>query len=179
MHVVECSGCGITFECKHKRRFCEPRCRRSIQNAKYKSGNKEGPPLPPVGTLRQCLICEKAFTVRRNRHLKYCSKQCQDKAYAHSPNKRAFRAARRRKESAQLFDPFEVFWRDGWKCKSCGVSTPERLRGTKHDRAPELDHIVPLSMGGEHTKQNTQLLCKKCNRLKSSGKLFDQTLLFG
>jgi endogenous inhibitor of DNA gyrase (YacG/DUF329 family) len=54
------------------------------------------------------------------------------------------------------------------------VPTPKSLRGTFVDNAPELDHIIPLSLGGTHTKSNTQLLCRKCNRIKgatSSGQL--------
>ncbi|WP_371825136.1 HNH endonuclease [Vreelandella aquamarina] len=49
----------------------------------------------------------------------------------------------------------------------CGVPTPEELRGTTESAAPELDHIRPLSKGGHHSKENTQLLCRSCNLDKS------------
>jgi 5-methylcytosine-specific restriction endonuclease McrA len=64
-------------------------------------------------------------------------------------------------------DPFTVFDRDGWRCRACGTVTPKELRGTIEPNAPELDHVVPLAMGGGHTYKNTQLLCRSCNRLKS------------
>ena len=65
------------------------------------------------------------------------------------------------------FDVFDVFERDGWRCQLCDCSSPKRLRGTYHPSAPELDHIKPLSKGGEHTMENTQLLCRTCNMMKS------------
>lgn len=32
----------------------------------------------------------------------------------------------------------------------------------------EIDHVTPLSKGGEHAEWNVQLLCPKCNRRKSA-----------
>ncbi|WP_369598523.1 HNH endonuclease [Sinorhizobium meliloti] len=64
-------------------------------------------------------------------------------------------------------DPIKVFDRDKWKCQICGVKTPRKLRGTMDDRAPELDHVMPLSLGGAHSYMNTQCACRKCNREKS------------
>jgi 5-methylcytosine-specific restriction endonuclease McrA len=29
-----------------------------------------------------------------------------------------------------------------------------------------MDHVIPLSKGGSHTKSNTQLACFGCNTLK-------------
>jgi 5-methylcytosine-specific restriction endonuclease McrA len=71
-------------------------------------------------------------------------------------------------DGAERFDPLEVLARDGWRCHICGVSTPKRLRGTFDDRAPELDHIIPLAAGGEHTRLNTACACRKCNIAKSN-----------
>lgn len=91
---------------------------------------------------------------------------------SHERRAKAFGVERR------YFNPRSVLRRDGWQCKLCGVKTPEKLRGTLDPRAPELDHIVPLSQGGPHTKQNTQCACRRCNGLKGA-KPLGQTLLFG
>ncbi|WP_425516052.1 HNH endonuclease [Rhizobium leucaenae] len=64
-------------------------------------------------------------------------------------------------------DPIKVFDRDKWKCQICGVKTPRKLRGTLDDKAPELDHIMPLALGGAHSYFNTQCACRKCNAHKS------------
>ena len=50
----------------------------------------------------------------------------------------------------------EVWDRDGGRCVQCG----------KGDYL-EFDHIIPHSRGGANTVGNVQLLCRKCNNLKS------------
>jgi hypothetical protein len=51
----------------------------------------------------------------------------------------------------------EVWRRDEGKCVKCG--SREKL---------EFDHIVPVSEGGSNTARNIELLCEKCNRIKSN-----------
>lgn len=77
------------------------------------------------------------------------------------------RRARKNGVNSDNFDPLLVLDRDGWQCQGCGCDTPKALRGTSHDDAPELDHVVPLAKGGEHTMNNTQCLCRTCNIFKS------------
>jgi 5-methylcytosine-specific restriction endonuclease McrA len=48
-----------------------------------------------------------------------------------------------------------VWQRDQGECVNC-----------KRRELLELDHIIPLSMGGGSTARNLQLLCENCNRLK-------------
>ncbi len=50
----------------------------------------------------------------------------------------------------------QVWDRDGGKCVKCGKT--EYL---------EFDHIIPLSRGGANTANNIQILCRRCNSLKS------------
>jgi hypothetical protein len=51
----------------------------------------------------------------------------------------------------------EVWRRDEGRCAECG--SKEKL---------EYDHIIPFTKGGSNTARNIQLLCERCNRLKSS-----------
>lgn len=76
---------------------------------------------------------------------------------------KARRRARRKAATIETFDPIEILSRDGWRCHLCGIKTPRRLRGTFEDNAPELDHVVPLAAGGEHSRKNTACCCRKCN----------------
>lgn len=69
------------------------------------------------------------------------------------------------------FDSIEIFERDGWVCKNCGCETPRELIGElQFNRClnqPTLDHVVPLAKGGDHTRANSQLLCRRCNSSKN------------
>lgn len=93
---------------------------------------------------------------------------CQDaETQAHKRIAKAARKAREIAATVEDVDPYKVFTRDKWHCQECGVSTPRSLRGTYEDDAPELDHIKPLSKGGDHSYKNTQCLCRRCNLEKS------------
>ena len=59
-----------------------------------------------------------------------------------------------------------IFNRDGEKCKYCG--TTKNLT---------LDHIFPVSKGGEDTFENLQVLCRSCNsKKKDEVKKWDEEL---
>ena len=88
------------------------------------------------------------------------------------------RRARIYEAGYERFDVKEIFDRDGWKCKACGRKTPKSKRSTTADNAPELDHIIPISRGGPHTRKNVQCLCRACNIAKGAGSLQDQMRLF-
>jgi 5-methylcytosine-specific restriction enzyme A len=49
----------------------------------------------------------------------------------------------------------EVFKRCEYKCVECGR--------TKQETSLEIDHIMPLSLGGTDELSNLQILCKNCN----------------
>ena len=77
-------------------------------------------------------------------------------------------AIKRGAAGGEHVDPFEVFERDGWMCRLCGIDTPKSLRGTYEHNAPELDHAQPVTRGGQHTYANTQCLCRSCNVFKGA-----------
>jgi 5-methylcytosine-specific restriction endonuclease McrA len=56
-------------------------------------------------------------------------------------------------------------------CALCGqpMPTPEQLADMSHldPRYPVLDEIVPISKGGTLTPDNTQLVHRRCNAMKS------------
>lgn len=75
------------------------------------------------------------------------------------------RRARRYGVHAEVFEPGEVFDRDGWVCGVCDLPVDRNL-SWPDPGSPSLDHIVPLARGGEHTRSNTQLAHLYCNACK-------------
>jgi len=61
----------------------------------------------------------------------------------------------------------EIFERDGWRCGLCGHKVNPQVK-YPHPRSASLDHIVPLSKGGDHARANTQLACLVCNISKQA-----------
>jgi len=96
-------------------------------------------------------------------------------------NTRAFQKRRKHKRKAkeangENISPKAIYERDGYRCQHCGYKTRPDWGGN-HDRHPSVDHIVPISAGGEHNWQNLQCLCRKCNSIKSNNKVPDQMCL--
>jgi uncharacterized tellurite resistance protein B-like protein len=50
----------------------------------------------------------------------------------------------------------EVWFRDGGKCVRCAA-----------DQYLEFDHVIPHTKGGANTVNNIQILCRRCNGIKS------------
>ena len=62
---------------------------------------------------------------------------------------------------------FEVFKRDSFTCQYCGRSAP--------DVVLQVDHIAPVSKGGDNTITNLITSCADCNAGKSDRELDDAT----
>lgn len=65
----------------------------------------------------------------------------------------------------ELFDRIEVFERDAWTCYLCKEQTnPD---ASPFDPFyPTVDHVIPLSKGGQHTLTNAGTACLGCNSAK-------------
>lgn len=137
--------------------------------------------------VKPCIDC--GCAVGRDRTRIYPAARCADCALKakrershRSPSHRADKAYRKALHrgavaGAERFDPIEVLERDGWRCHICRCATPKRLRGSYDDRAPELDHIIPLASGGMHTRLNTACACRRCNMTKGAKPLGQLRLL--
>jgi 5-methylcytosine-specific restriction endonuclease McrA len=119
---------------------------------------------------RACRECKRPFTpIYGDKRRAFCSHFCMIRSVRRGrPKNHEQRARRAGVPRVYNIKPAWVFERDGWRCQLCGVRTPKRLRGTRDDRAPELDHIIPIAAGGGHLWENVQCSCRKCNIAKGA-----------
>ena len=91
----------------------------------------------------------------------FCSPECRARfrslQYVH----------RRRARFVEHVDPRVVFERDNWTCQLCGEPI-DRDAAPRSPRAASLDHIDPVSLGGEHSYANVQTAHCACNSSKGN-----------
>jgi len=161
---VHCGWCSTLFVSQRDgRKYCSAKCSHEKTLRYLYERGVAGKGIKQVN----CKMCGIEFAIAYgDKRRSFCSRRCLHKAsrMVMKPKERA----RKRAAHVETVDPFKVFDRDGWRCQICHRPTPRRLRGTTDERAPELDHIVPLARGGEHSYRNTQCACRKCNGAKGA-----------
>lgn len=105
--------------------------------------------------------------INERSHEWYESHKEQVKKYQddHREYYRAISRARRAIKIGTTVEPIsetKIYERDGWICQLCHKKVDKRLRHP-HPMSKSLDHIIPLSRGGTHTKNNVQLAHLRCN----------------
>lgn len=157
-----CKNCGtnIALIGAKQQKFCTKKCRIEKSNRIARERNAERlSKRPPL----KCFECLGDFHPTSNNHSVFCSPVCGKRS-----NRRHNTRLRRKKISRERFSVAEVFEAAGWRCAHCFIETPKSLRGKILLNAPVMDHIIPLSRGGRHSKDNAQLLCFRCNGRKGS-----------
>ncbi len=126
-----------------------------------------------------CKVCGTMFTPEYgDKRRMFCTKQCSTKYGRRMIGRHHRHRARYHGVEYEPIRVYEVFERDGWKCQMCGRKTPKQLRGTFKPNAPELDHRIPMAMGGGHLWDNVQCACRECNGRKGGRSAVGQMPLF-
>ena len=169
-----CVMCGLACPSR-ARKTCSGVCRRRYLNRvsalALKARRHARYPLQTKRTTCRNRTCGRSFvyTFRKGqgrRH--YCSPQCARRDARRGRHTHEHRARHAGVACDYRIKPEHVFTRDRWRCQLCGCRTPKRLRGKNKPTSPELDHIVPIAMGGGHTWDNVQCACRKCNMRKNA-----------
>lgn len=79
----------------------------------------------------------------------------------------AMRRARIRKANREPVDRDVVAGRDGWICGICDTAVDPSAK-YPDPMSASLDHIEPLSLGGDHTYANTRIAHLTCNVRRSN-----------
>lgn len=171
-HLLRCKGCGGFFESIRRRAYCAPRCR----------------PRQPDNPNREC---ERADCTRPVRAKGLCANHYNKAKYSwrelggnpETRRKNLRKKTQRRRAltsdpDAESIDRDEIGGRDGWRCGLCGKRVDRRLTWP-NPRSASLDHIVPLSRGGKHDRQNVQISHLSCNVAKGNRGGGEQLFLVG
>jgi 5-methylcytosine-specific restriction endonuclease McrA len=174
---------GLTYQCRtcvsivaRRRREENPERIAEIQHKSYlKHRAKRLAEQKAYHQKNQETILAKSRERAKTDHARLLRKQADDARFATRPDAvqaRADRQAVRRARKADLFvedvSRLEVWNRDNGICRLCG------LRADEQDW--HLEHLTPLSRGGEHSYANAAVSHPTCNRSKGS-KTFDEWVL--
>ena|GEM_PF-4523602 len=113
-----------------------------------------------------CLACGKETHVAKGfgAHRKYRSPACGSKACRKTAKHR--RRVRIQGLPSEVVTIEYLIERDKGVRQRCRKRV-DRIAIAPHPLSPTIDHVIPLSKGGAHTKANTQLAHLRCNVLKS------------
>jgi len=169
VYFIKCKYCNTLFTTNSViKKYCSDKCLREYYLFK------------PIA--RQCDICgsDYIFKVGKNFY-NTCSQKCREESIRE--NKRNAKHKRRlllRDGFIEKVSTIKLFYRDKGRCQICGRKLNLK-REVPHPLAMTVDHIIPLSKGGEHSYRNTQLACFKCNTVKGNRPIQtgEQLLLFG
>lgn len=79
----------------------------------------------------------------------------------------------------QYINPHTIYERDHWRCGICNTRVDKTL-SYPHRMSASLDHVVPMSSGGDHVPANVQCSHLKCNMDKGcAGSGGEQLALIG
>jgi hypothetical protein len=148
-----CDLCNLPFLInQYSQRFCSYKCGYTSHNKKNQENKKS--------QKRQVEFCRRCNSslFNKKKHAVYCSKTCKsmDHTAKHRAKTRTLSTARRA----------EIYQRDQKKCYICDAQlTINEI---------ELDHIIPVVLGGSSDPSNIACSCRPCNRSKGSKVGFKQ-----
>ena len=183
---IKCKICGDQFlPNKSEQKYCSQQCgseaaaKTMKENGTYDSYTEiENSPInKKYSDEEMIVICENCGKEFRKSHYdrdrKYCSRDCFydaigiDKKEKSNLKQRKSdyhmrKRAKRFNVKVEEITPIEIFKRDNWACQICG----KKVKKDKYypdPMSPSIDHIIPLSKGGDHIKKNVQLTHLRCN----------------
>lgn len=184
-----CLTCGKTIT-GHKRRWCNRRCRETFKQG-YKCELCGVDFLAPIKSSRSRALCSYCHALagtmgKRKKmdpdcewcggpvppgRIAYCSWKCM--------NSKQMSKKRNAKRTTFIEEvPYiYIYNRDGGVCQLCNKKVHKKHLHP-HLMCGTLDHIIPASKGGEHSRKNVQLAHLTCNCVKNNA-MVGQLRLFG
>ena len=139
-------------------KFCSHSCSASYNNRGIRRNGEA-----PVSI--SCPQCNQIFTKEYSNPKKFCSQRCQVEYYIRKYNTPEEKKQAIQRNNRKGSSRYRIKW-SGIK-----VTGNKRVIDQIYDNCPEeyeVDHIVPLTRGGEHNENNLQYLLKEDNRRKNN-----------
>ncbi len=154
--------CSDECKAEAKRRNNRERERRIFaETGQWRGRDQERKNPEIVERRKEVKAAEDAETPHRKRYPE--SSQARDA-------RRRLRKQQNTPQPVELFTRAEIGDRDGWICQLCGIEIDSMLE-YPHPRSQSLDHKLPISKGGAHTRENCQISHLECNVAKSDSLL--------
>jgi hypothetical protein len=154
----ECQWCCAQFipTRNNRQTYCSTECWHYARDRRTRDSR------PPT----KCNDCQTSITGRgiRARFCPSCHAR-RRKIWAHTANSK--RRARKRGLYTETVRRTDIAERDKWICQLCRKKVNRRLKHP-HPLSASLDHVVPVSLGGEHSRANCQLAHLRCNCRKGA-----------
>lgn len=184
---LTCLQCGSWFMAKnHAARRCQACCNADVQWKVERTCKECGQLFMPMLPHQQ--LCSRACARRHTWRPQVCEcTECRQpflRQYWHrtlrcqgcvdANAKRIERASKKLRKAriragyrleGERFTDEDIFERDGWRCQLCGRKVRKDV-STTHPRYATIDHITPVSRGGQHIRVNVQASCLQCNGKK-------------
>lgn len=161
----ECGGLNPLPVRGAARKFCSAECRAAC-HARLRVVHRYA---------GQCAQCGYAFSCAKAGQ-RFCSIGCKNRAHLatryanheYAPQSNGHRARALRYGAAYVaVNPADIFARDSWVCGLCAGQVDALLRWP-HPFSASIDHVIPLSRGGDHIPENLQCAHLRCNIVKGA-----------
>ncbi|HEY5576220.1 MAG TPA: HNH endonuclease [Clostridiaceae bacterium] len=198
IEIKKCLNCGKEFNGKRGNLYCSSSCKNKYREsvAKYthkcifcgkefKSNAENRTYCSNKCFLKDitkhkaiCEHCGKEFVGKNKRPNRFCSRKCfcqhlgfEDK---NMPKYKSVVSDMQHIKKAKKFhveyehmDPLDLYEKDNWKCAICGEKIDKNLY-YPNPMSASIDHIIPFTKGGTHTKGNVRATHLRCNIIRGN-----------
>jgi hypothetical protein len=154
-----CAICGQQFDGKASGRYCSRECRLEKGRRDSHERYRQEHTLARPDVTKTCEQCGNSFTVNKYADRLFCSDRCSHNASKAMARAKAHDVPRVQVRRAAIYE------RDHGLCGICGKAV-DRSLPPLHPMSFTLDHIIPLTKGGEHSAANVQVAHRVCNSRK-------------
>lgn len=175
-----CLSCGSTFDRIKLERHCQA-CTPAVVQSRPQTHN-----ICACGSAartpraKRCSGCEAALRREDMRARYHADKAAQGDGRTPAKWRAAVdrRSARLAHAYIEDIDVRVLADRDQWRCHICGYKVPRKATHP-NPKSASIDHLVPVSEGGEHSYRNTALAHLRCNLAKNVKAIGEQLRLIG